>query len=245
VSKHDSPALLAPAPFWGLLPSIIFYVIKATKGKRKKGGRATLHAPCHACGIPFSLCILQFLWRGFYEKHMCKSASAYPLVTPLLSAESAVFDVRPRDPQRRLGSSLNTASLVQNTRQHWIPACAGDHGKGWADLGRDIPMSTRQLSEDSAVFAPLNLRVFASSRELKNRAGALWPVFSSSREDAKSRRGTQLMRCKLAEDSGIFPKHPCDPQRRLGPSLNTASLVQTTRQHWTPAFVGDHGESRA
>jgi rare lipoprotein A len=53
------------------------------------------------------------------------------------------------------------------------------------------------------------------------------------------------MRCKLAEDFAVFPKHPCDPQRRLGPSLNTASLVQTTRQHWTPACAGDHGESRA
>jgi hypothetical protein len=130
MSNFDPPALFDPALFWGLVLVIFFCFHKSRKGKKEKGGCVPWQSLARKGNDLFS-----FFLCGFYEKHTCKSASAYPLVTPLLSEESAVFDAHIGDPQRRLGSSFNAPLHMQNIWQHWTPACAGDHGPDCASLG--------------------------------------------------------------------------------------------------------------
>jgi hypothetical protein len=86
MSKYDPPAQFDPALFWVWVLRIIFHFIKAANQKRKKGYRASAHE-AHSFGHD----LFSFFLCGFYEKHTCKTASAYPLGTPLLSEESAVF----------------------------------------------------------------------------------------------------------------------------------------------------------
>jgi hypothetical protein len=122
MSKYDPPAQFDPALFWGLALVIFFCFHKSRKGKKEKGGHAAWQNLFKNWHDLFS-----FFLRGFYEKYTCKTASAYPLGTPLLSEESAVFKAHICDPRRRPGSSFAALLHVQNIWQPWTPACAGDH----------------------------------------------------------------------------------------------------------------------
>jgi hypothetical protein len=85
MSKHDSPALVDPALFWGWVLGILFIFIKAAKGKRNKGVFAMGHNV-----LSYGRDLFSFFLCGFYEKR-CRqygitvTRKYLPIILTLLS----------------------------------------------------------------------------------------------------------------------------------------------------------------
>jgi hypothetical protein len=84
MSKYDSPALLDPALFWGVVAVIFLYLHKSRKGKKEKEGQAAWHNLFRNWHDLFS-----FFLRGFYDPNfsscMYENKRIYtPSLTPAL-----------------------------------------------------------------------------------------------------------------------------------------------------------------